>query len=102
MEQCCPYAPPGTDLPSLLRHLKGSHPEMTESIEEKTQVLAQHLRNRWQEVFRGPLKLDVVCHSETKLTALKEAMAVSDLVPLVFGLDVDDTARGVIRVSVEI
>lgn len=101
-EVCCPYAPTDTDdLPGQIRHLKGSHPEMTYTIQEATNRLAGMVRNKWQETFGGPLKVDFVCVNPDKMALLRATMEISDLVPLIYGIaDTDGPHR--LRVVIEI
>jgi hypothetical protein len=56
----------------------------------------------WQAVFPdGGMRIRFVCHSQPKMHALKEAMALSDVVPMNFNLATDQAA-GTIEVVVEI
>jgi hypothetical protein len=100
---CCDYAPNPGDLPTFLRHLMGSHPDLTEEIETRRQDLANMIRQEWERVFQGPLKVDFVCNNPAKIHLLRDTMAVSDLVPMIFGMDPDtndDPTR--FRVQIEI
>ena len=100
---CCPYAPDIQDLPTYLRHLMGSHPDLVDEIATKRQELAGIIRQEWQQVFGGPLKVDFVCQNPVKIDLIRSTMSVSDLVPMIFGMDPDpnyDPTR--FRVIIEI
>ena len=86
---CCDFAPDMNDLPTYLRHLKGSHPDLTDDIEAKTNELATMVRGEWTRVFGGPLKVDFVCNNPQKIALLRGTMQISDLVPMIFGMDPD-------------
>lgn len=56
----------------------------------------------WGAVFSdGAMRIRFVCHDQPKMHALKEAMALSDIVPMNFNLATDQAA-GTIEVVVEL
>jgi len=56
----------------------------------------------WGGVFTdGAMRIRFVCHDQPKMHALKEAMALSDIVPMNFNLATDQDA-GTIEVVVEL
>ena len=99
---CCEFAPDRGDKPAYLRHLKGSHADKPELIEAATQELAQLVRAQWAQVFQGGLKVDFVCVNPTKRAMLENVMSMSDILPLVFGLEPNDGFPDRFRVAIEL
>jgi len=61
-----------------------------------------YLTEIWGAVFSdGSMRIRFVCHDQPKMHALKEAMALSDIVPMNFNLATDQKA-GTIEVVVEL
>jgi len=83
---CCEFAPEKDDLPGLIRHMKGSHPEMTEEIQTLSEEMAGYVRERWKDTFGGPLQVDFVCMNPAKMELLMATMEISDLVPMSYGM----------------
>lgn len=101
--KCCDFAPDENDLPTYLRHMIGSHPTRTKKIKALQTELANMIRQEWERVFGGPLKVDFVCVNPNKIKLLRSTMALSDLVPMNFGMDPDpNTDPTRFRVIVEI
>lgn len=97
---CCNFAPPEEDLPDFIRHLRNAHPEQEDLIQEYIRLHASDLRNKWQQLFGGPLKVDFVCHHPGKMALLRETMESSDIVPMIYGIG--EETWGGLRVIIEL
>lgn len=101
--RCCEYLPNSVDMPTYLRHLMGSHPTHTKTIKRVGQELELLVRQEWERIFGGSLKVDFVCGDPTKILLLRDTLSLSDLVPLNFGMDAElnqDQSR--FRVVIEV
>ena len=90
-------------MPSFIRHLKGSHPDLVEELEANTNILATEVRKRWQRTFGGPLTVDFVCRNPEKMSLLMATMELSDIIPMVYGMGAEkDNGHDHFRVVIEV
>ena len=101
---CCPYAPEKGDLPTYLRHLIGSHSDTHGSEIAVVRANLHHqVQGEWQRVFKkGNLEVIFVCQNLEKRTLLAQTLALSDLLPLVFGLSPKENEPDRFRVVIEV